>query len=76
MTIHSDLKERATLLPENPGVYLYIDADDKIIYVGKARNLRKRVISYFGKNQVGKTRVMVSKIREIRHIVVDSESEA
>jgi len=76
MTIHSDLKEMASLLPENPGVYLYIDGDRRIIYVGKARNLRKRVGSYFGKNQVGKTRVMVSRIREIRHIVVDSESEA
>lgn len=76
MTIVSDLKLKASSIPENPGVYQFISSDGKIIYVGKAKNLRKRVVSYFGRNQVGKTGVMVSKIRDIRHIVVDTESEA
>lgn len=76
MTIVSDLKLKASSIPENPGVYQFISSDGKIIYVGKAKNLRKRVVSYFGRTQVGKTGVMVSKIRDIRHIVVDTESEA
>lgn len=64
-------------LPENPGVYQYFDKDGKIIYVGKAKNLKKRVSSYFNKNhEYGKTRVLVSKICDIRHIVVDSEEDA
>jgi excinuclease ABC subunit C len=64
-------------LPENPGVYQYFDKDGKIIYVGKAKNLKKRVLSYFNKNhEYGKTRVLVSKICDIRHIVVDSEEDA
>ncbi|TFG71688.1 MAG: excinuclease ABC subunit UvrC, partial [Flavobacteriales bacterium] len=64
-------------LPNNPGVYQFYDADEKILYVGKAKNLKKRVASYFGKNhEYGKTRVMVKKIRHIKHIVVPTESDA
>jgi excinuclease ABC subunit C len=70
------LKEEARLLPEHPGVYLFVDSGDTIIYVGKAKNLKKRVVSYFGNNVEGKTRVMVSRIFEIRHIVVESEADA
>lgn len=70
----------ATLLtlPESPGIYQYFDSEGKILYVGKAKNLRKRVMSYFTKDQslTGKVRVMVKKISEIRHIVVDTELEA
>ena len=64
-------------LPSSPGVYQFYDADDKILYVGKAKNLKKRVSSYFTKNhEYGKTRVMVKKIRLIKHIVVPTESDA
>ena len=64
-------------LPDSPGVYQFYDTDDKILYIGKAKNLKKRVSSYFIKNhEYGKTRVMVKKIRRIHHIVVPTESDA
>ncbi|MEM9866800.1 MAG: excinuclease ABC subunit UvrC [Bacteroidota bacterium] len=64
-------------LPDNPGVYQFFDSEGIILYVGKAKNLKKRVSSYFTKKQeYGKTRVMVKKIRSIRHIVVATESDA
>lgn len=64
-------------LPESPGVYQYYDKDGKILYVGKAKNLKKRVSSYFHKNhEYGKVRVLVKKIVEIRHIVVPTETDA
>lgn len=64
------------LLPGKPGVYQFTDAYGNIIYVGKAKNLRKRVTSYFSKNQSGKTTVMLNRAAEIRHVVVDNESDA
>ena len=64
-------------LPESPGCYQYIDEGDKIIYVGKAKNLKRRVSSYFNKEQQTlKTRLLVSKIYDIRYIVVNSEADA
>ena len=64
-------------LPNSPGVYQFYDGDEKILYVGKAKNLKKRVSSYFTKtHEYGKTRVMVKKIRRIKHIVVPTESDA
>ena len=64
-------------LPSSPGVYQYYDKNGKILYVGKAKNLKKRVSSYFNKkhdsHRIG---VMVKKIKEIRHIVVNSEADA
>lgn len=64
-------------LPSSPGVYQYYDGDDKILYVGKAKNLKKRVSSYFQKNHDnGKTRVLVKKIAKIKHIVVPTETDA
>lgn len=64
-------------LPDSPGVYQFYDATEKILYVGKAKNLKKRVSSYFFKNHdYGKTRVLVKKIKFIRHIVVPTESDA
>jgi excinuclease ABC subunit C len=64
-------------LPNNPGVYQFYDSADKILYVGKAKNLKKRVSSYFNKNhEYGKTRVLVKKIVRIEHIVVPTESDA
>jgi excinuclease ABC subunit C len=63
-------------MPDKPGVYQFIDASGTILYVGKARSLKKRVGSYFAKNQSGKTAVMLGKAVEIRHTIVDSESDA
>ena len=64
------------ILPTKPGVYRYFDKDGELIYVGKAKNLKRRVSSYFNKEQTGKTRVLVSRIADIKFIVVESESEA
>ncbi len=64
-------------LPNQPGVYQYFDKEGTIIYVGKAKNLKKRVSSYFTKtHDSGKTRVLVKKIAKIKHIVVDTETDA
>ncbi len=63
-------------LPHSPGVYQYIDENGKIIYVGKAKDLHKRVASYFSKEQTGKLRVLVRRIRDIRFIVVETEMDA
>ncbi len=64
-------------LPNSPGVYQYFDTNGTIIYVGKAKNLKKRVSSYFTKNhEYGKTRVLVKKIANIKHIVVETETDA
>jgi excinuclease ABC subunit C len=64
-------------LPDNPGVYQYYDKEGKILYVGKAKNLKKRVASYFNKvHDNGKTNVLVRKIVTIKHIVVSSEQDA
>lgn len=71
--MHADV---LSVLPEKPGVYLYIDKDGEIIYVGKAKNLKKRVSSYFMKKLIGKTRILVGKVTDIKHIIVDSESDA
>ena len=64
-------------LPNQPGVYQYYDREGTIIYVGKAKNLKKRVSSYFTKtHENGKTRVLVKKIANIKHIVVETETDA
>ncbi|MGB5500704.1 MAG: excinuclease ABC subunit UvrC [Maribacter sp.] len=71
------LKIQIGTLPNSPGVYQFYDVDDKILYVGKAKNLKKRVSSYFNKNhEYGKTRILVKKIHNIKHIVVTTESDA
>jgi excinuclease ABC subunit C len=71
-----DHKKILPLVPDKPGVYQFVDSSGIIIYVGKAKNLRKRVSSYFNKNQSGKTTVMLKKASDIKHIVVDNESDA
>lgn len=73
-----DLKQTILSLPETPGVYRYFDKDNKLIYVGKAKSLKKRVSSYFTKNhhENRKTAVMVSKIVRIEFTLVDSEFDA
>ena len=64
-------------LPDSPGIYQYIDAEGEVIYVGKAKNLKRRVSSYFNReHEPGKTRVLVSKIADIRYIVVGTEEDA
>jgi excinuclease ABC subunit C len=71
------LKLQIQTLPDSPGVYQYFDKDDVIIYVGKAKNLKKRVSSYFTKTfDSGKTKILVKKINKIKHIVVDTETDA
>jgi len=71
------LKGIVMSLPEKPGIYQYLDTSDTIIYVGKAKNLKRRVYSYFSKeHEPGKTRVLVSRIADIRYIVVNTEEDA
>ena len=71
------LKELVAVLPESPGVYQYLDKNGTIIYVGKAKRLKRRVSSYFNKYQErAKIRVLVRNINDIKHIVVDSEQDA
>jgi excinuclease ABC subunit C len=69
-------KEIINLLPEKPGVYQFVDSAGTIIYVGKAKNLKKRVSSYFAGNQSGKTTVMLRRATNLKHIVVENESDA
>lgn len=71
------LKGIVSNLPEKPGIYQYLNEEGTIIYVGKAKNLKRRVYSYFSKeHEPGKTRVLVSKIADIRYIVVNTEEDA
>ncbi len=71
-----DPEDILMLLPDKPGVYQFIDSSGTIIYIGKAKNLRKRVASYFARNQSGKTTVMLLKAAALKHIVVEHESDA
>jgi excinuclease ABC subunit C len=72
------LKNTIGNLPDRPGVYQFYDFSGKLLYIGKAKNLKKRVSSYFSKSHFenNKLRVLVKKIAEVKHIVVDSESDA
>ncbi len=64
-------------LPDSPGIYQFYDKEGTVIYIGKAKNLKKRVSSYFNKtHDYGKTRVLVKKIADIKHIVVSTETDA
>ena len=71
------LELQVKTLPNEPGVYQYFDKNEVIIYIGKAKNLKKRVSSYFSKtHDNGKTKVLVTKIVSIKHIVVATETDA
>ena len=71
------LRETIKLVPEQPGCYLYYDAAGEIIYVGKAKNLKRRVYSYFHKqHESPKTNILVSQIEKLEYIITDSEVEA
>lgn len=73
----SHVKQIVLSLPESPGIYQYLNDKNEIIYVGKAKNLKRRVSSYFNKEQQSvKTRVLVKQIADIKYIVVESEQDA
>ena len=75
--MNDNLSLQVKTLPDSAGVYLYYDKNGSVIYVGKAKNLKKRVSSYFTKNyENGKTRILVKKIVKIEHIVVETETDA
>ena len=74
--ISDKIKSILKTIPTEPGVYRYYDDKGEIIYVGKAKNLKRRVSSYFNKQQSGKVKVLVSRIADIKFIVVDNEMEA
>ena len=77
MDAREDLKMKIGLLPDSPGVYMYFDSEGKIIYVGKAKRLKRRVSSYFNRvHSVARTNVLVRNIRDLKYIVVDSEEDA
>ena len=71
------IKDKISTIPSSPGVYFFKDKKDKIIYIGKAKSLKKRVSSYFNKNKHDlKTSVMIKHIRDIDFLVVKNEAEA
>ena len=70
------INEKLKLLTTEPGCYLMKDVNDKIIYVGKAKNLKRRVSSYFNKEHTGKTKMLVSNIKDFEYIVTDTEVES
>ena len=77
MKIDTKLMQEVNTLPDKPGVYQYFNQNNDIIYVGKAKNLKKRVSSYFNKtHEQGKTNVLVKNIASLKYIVVDSEEDA
>lgn len=77
ITTNEYLKGIVLNLPDSPGIYQYLNAEGTIIYVGKAKNLKRRVSSYFNRDHPnGKTRLLVSKIADIRYIVVKTEEDA
>ena len=73
-----DIRDKIKLFPHSPGVYRYYDAEGNVIYVGKAKDLHKRVAQYFvpAERLTRKTAVMVSKIADAQYTVVDSEADA
>lgn len=78
LKVKEQITQRLKTLPTTPGVYQFFDKDDEILYVGKAKHLKRRVSSYFHKslNDSGKTRVLVTKVERIEYILVKSEVDA
>ena len=71
------LKQKIRILPDTPGVYLYYDAEGTVIYVGKAKNLKRRVSSYFNRtHDVMRTNLLVRAIRDMKYVVVPTEQDA
>jgi len=76
LSVEKSLKSLISLLPSNPGVYQFLNSDQKIIYVGKAKSLKKRVSSYFTKNHFGKTKILVHKTVDIKIVITETEQDA
>ncbi len=76
IAVPGKIKETLRILPDRPGIYQYFNAEGQIIYVGKAKNLKRRVNSYFNKEQEGKVLALIKKIDRIEYIVVDTENDA
>jgi len=75
--MNQELELQLKSLPEEPGIYRYYDKDENLLYVGKAKNIKKRVLSYFNKNITGfRTKIMVSKITRLETTIVNSEYDA
>ena len=70
------LKNKIAQLPESTGVYLFKDAKGKVVYIGKAKSLKKRVQSYFSRQLSAKTQAMVAKIRDLEYMLTPSEAQA
>ncbi|MFW6275235.1 MAG: GIY-YIG nuclease family protein, partial [bacterium] len=71
------LKPLISVLPDKPGIYQFFDEKESIIYVGKAKNLKKRVVSYFSKQHDNrKTALLVKNIADIKHMIVETEQDA
>ena len=75
-TVKKRIQDKLKLVPNKPGSYQMKNKDGVIIYVGKAKNLHKRVSSYFNRTQTGKTAKLVSEIYDFEYIVVDTETES
>ncbi len=77
MEIHAELKEQVSILPNLPGIYQFYNVENQIIYIGKAKNLKKRVSSYFTKkHEDAKTRILVRNIAYLKHVIVETEEDA
>ena len=74
--IPDNIRNILGLLPDKPGIYMYFDKHGDILYIGKAKNLKNRVRSYFNGAQVGKTKFLVKKICNIEYTVVETEQDA
>ena len=72
-----ELREQIAILPDTPGVYMYFDSEGKVIYVGKAKNLKRRVSSYFNRTHESlRTNILVRTIAAMKYIVVPTEQDA
>ena len=72
-----ELKDKISVLPDTPGVYMYFNAEGRVIYVGKAKNLKRRVSSYFNREHESvRTRLLVRAIADMNYIVVPTEEDA
>lgn len=77
MDLSDELRDKVSLLPDTPGVYMYYDKEGTIIYIGKAKRLRRRVMSYFNRvHTVTRTNILVRNIRDMKYIVVATEEDA
>ena len=74
--INAELEQKLELLPENPGVYLWKNEEQEVIYVGKAKNLKNRIRNYLQEHKDRKTRQLQKNIHDLDYIVVSSETEA